>query len=369
MIAQFALFIGVAVVCFSGLAFTLWRLSGPEWTIKKIIWLMVQIWFGNTYLSFNVAESFHPIFGPPIMIVYAALSNTLLITILISILSATFAKIDAHATEEYLFQFAISTLEGVNSDALFSYQPPFNIVAYLILGPAGFILSPRAFHTLNVFMIRATSFPILASITIYERYFAPGSKLIESGKGKAQAIFDSLPRQIRNVAVLEAIVGSASNDLLDAIFDVNVPEHVLGDADSVNDRGQEAARSEEHQTLDGMTTPPQRLAALPRGRFSVPSSPGIRQARSTSRSYLAPPDGGSPLQKLFAPSRSGLSASAADLSTMAAGEEVVTAMKRVEGMLDGVQDIQQLKTQMKETKAQLERIETLLLSLTRNARD
>lgn len=75
---------------------------------------MVQIWFGNTYLSFGQAESFHPVFGPILMTCFAALSNTLLltseqisvhvstgsyvVTVLISILSNTFARIDAVST-------------------------------------------------------------------------------------------------------------------------------------------------------------------------------------------------------------------------------------------------------------------------------
>lgn len=50
------------------------------WTLKSIAWLMVQIWFGNTYLSFNQAASFHPFFGPILMTIFAALSNTLLLT-------------------------------------------------------------------------------------------------------------------------------------------------------------------------------------------------------------------------------------------------------------------------------------------------
>ena len=51
-----------------------------ETTVKAIAWLMVQIWFGNTYLSFAQAESFHPVFGPLLMTCFAALSNTLLLT-------------------------------------------------------------------------------------------------------------------------------------------------------------------------------------------------------------------------------------------------------------------------------------------------
>ena len=51
-----------------------------KWSVKSIAWLMVQIWFGNTYLSFAQAESFHPIFGPVLMTIFAAMSNTLLLT-------------------------------------------------------------------------------------------------------------------------------------------------------------------------------------------------------------------------------------------------------------------------------------------------
>jgi len=97
MISEFIFFIGVAAICFSGLVFTLWtlgmvavllvdqpslyfNLGKANWTIKGIVWLMVQIWFGNTSLSFGQATSFHPVFGPILMTIYAAMSNTLLLT-------------------------------------------------------------------------------------------------------------------------------------------------------------------------------------------------------------------------------------------------------------------------------------------------
>ncbi|KAF6757068.1 receptor-activated Ca2+-permeable cation channel [Ephemerocybe angulata] len=229
MIAQFVFFIGIAAICFSGLLFTLWTLAGDStnheghaWTFKSIAWLMVQIWFGNTYLSFAQATSFHPVFGPILMTVFAALSNTLLLTILISILSNTVARIDANATQEYLYQFTISTIEGVKSDALFSYQPPFNILAFLILKPSSWFLSPRSLHSLNVFLIKLTSLPQLIVIGIYERYLADGRKFRESSIDVAQALFSKLPRHIKNMPLVEALVGSTSNDLFEAIFDVDV---------------------------------------------------------------------------------------------------------------------------------------------------
>ena len=42
------------------------------------------------------------------------------------------------------------------SDALFSYQPPFNLMAFLVLWPLSYVVSPRMLHTANVFMIKLT---------------------------------------------------------------------------------------------------------------------------------------------------------------------------------------------------------------------
>lgn len=76
-----------AVMAFSGICFCLWTLGRATWTVKQIIWLMLQIWvslciermqndlltsqFGSSYLGFSASESFHPIFGPIILISYA----------------------------------------------------------------------------------------------------------------------------------------------------------------------------------------------------------------------------------------------------------------------------------------------------------
>ena len=44
----------------------------------------------------------------------------------------------------------------VKSDALFSYQPPFNILAFLLLSPLSWCVSPRTLHVVNVFLIKVT---------------------------------------------------------------------------------------------------------------------------------------------------------------------------------------------------------------------
>ncbi|KAH6913281.1 hypothetical protein BKA70DRAFT_1369915 [Coprinopsis sp. MPI-PUGE-AT-0042] len=264
MISQFAFFITIAAICFSGLLFTLWTLAadnpdGKNWTIASISWLMVQIWFGNTSLSFAQASSFHPLFGPILMTTFAAMSNTLLLTILISILSNTVARIDAVGlmilSNLCLLTCILECYEGISlpvyhldygrvsrsnplvdlplnsspessQTPLFSYQPPFNILAFVILKPLSWMLTPRYLHTANVFLIRFTSLPQLIVIGLYERHLASvqnkdGSSSADDG---AATFYNSLPRHIKNMPLVEALVGSASNDLFDAIFDVEVED-------------------------------------------------------------------------------------------------------------------------------------------------
>lgn len=112
----------------------------------------------------------------------------------------------------------------MKSDALFSYQPPFNILAFLILKPASWFLSPRALHSVNVFLIKVTSLPQLLAITVYERYLKSGGKIRQTGKDAAQSFFNRLPKQIKYMPLLEALVGSTHNDIYDAILDMEVDE-------------------------------------------------------------------------------------------------------------------------------------------------
>jgi len=65
---------------------------------------------------------------------------------------------------EHLFQKVVKTVEGVKSDAIFSYLPPLNILAFIFLTPLSYLCSPRTLHTINVFCIRLTVRPILSPL-------------------------------------------------------------------------------------------------------------------------------------------------------------------------------------------------------------
>lgn len=85
------------------------------------------------------APSFHPIIGPILFVslaldeallearalsqvIYACLSNTLLTTVLVSILTLTFANISQDAIAEGLYRRTVVIFQGIKSDGLFNYQ-------------------------------------------------------------------------------------------------------------------------------------------------------------------------------------------------------------------------------------------------------
>lgn len=112
---------------------------------------------------------FHWLLGPLLMIAFAVLGNTLFLTILVSTLSNTFARITRYSTSEIQFRRAVLTFEGVKSDAIFAYQPPFNLLAVFILLPLKLIISSRWFHKVNITSVRIINAPLLLAIAVYER--------------------------------------------------------------------------------------------------------------------------------------------------------------------------------------------------------
>ncbi|KAG8705209.1 hypothetical protein FRC12_004220 [Ceratobasidium sp. 428] len=232
MFIEFAVLMFVAAFCFGGFLYALWTLGRDTFSSSQIAWWMLDLWFGLDASGFDQATTFHPQFGPVLMILYACLSNTLLLTVLVSILSTTFSNISNDAAMEAMFRRAVSTIEGVKADAIFSYQPPLNLVALLIMFPSSFILSPRWFHKVNVTMIRITGFPILLAIGFYERQKAKAeSESVFEKITTAAERFTTLPRRLKRMTLFEGAVGSSGN--VQAIFELDdefVPSPALADS-------------------------------------------------------------------------------------------------------------------------------------------
>ncbi|KHN94695.1 nonselective cation channel [Metarhizium album ARSEF 1941] len=183
MMRDFTLLTFLAVWCFLGfLLALLWLYDAdqaertprpssssppPAWpTVGK--WLL-WIWFGLDGTGIAESTRFNVVLGPALMIAFAFLGNTLFLTILVAILTNTFSHIVTNEAAEIRFRRTVLTFEGVKSDSLFSYPPPFNLVAVLAVLPLKFIISPRFFHTINVAIIRVLNGPLLIAISILER--------------------------------------------------------------------------------------------------------------------------------------------------------------------------------------------------------
>ncbi|EHK15736.1 uncharacterized protein TRIVIDRAFT_214939 [Trichoderma virens Gv29-8] len=181
MMADFFLLTALSAWCFFGFLLSLlWLGQGahPLLTISK--W-MIYIWFGLDGTGIHRSVEFHWLLGPVVMITFAFLGNTLFLTILVSMLSNTFSNISSNATAEIHFRKAVLTLEGVKADAVFAYQPPFNLLAVFLLLPLKFVVSPRWFHKIHVATVRLVNLPLLLFIAVAERRLLWPAKSSEGG--------------------------------------------------------------------------------------------------------------------------------------------------------------------------------------------
>ncbi|KAJ7765480.1 hypothetical protein DFH07DRAFT_1015251, partial [Mycena maculata] len=239
MMMQFLILMLIAAFCFCGFLYALWTYSASQ-----IAWWMLDLWFGLDASGFDLSTEFHPIFGPVLMVTYACLSNTLLLTgqylqLNAQILSNTFSTINEDAAAEAMFRKAVSTIEGVKADSLFSYQPPINLIALCVMLPASYILSPRWFHKVNVFMIRVTSFPVLLMISLYERQAKKNgtTNISETLVVMTENMLETLPRRFKLLNFFEGLAGSDSD--IDVVFEIEdeLMESALATGDELPTNG------------------------------------------------------------------------------------------------------------------------------------
>ncbi|KAG6860882.1 hypothetical protein C0995_006437 [Termitomyces sp. Mi166 len=219
MMTQFTILMLIAMFCFGGFLYALWTLGRnnlENWEPGAIAWWMLYLWFGLDAGGFVNAHKFHDFFGPILLVTYACLSNTLLLTVLVSILSNTFATINEDAAAEAMFRKAVSTIEGVKADFLFSYQPPINLAALCIMLPASYLLTPRWFHKSKK----------TGTTNFYETITAIAEKIL-----------DALPRQLKRMR----LVGSDAD--INAIFEIEEDfESALDTSDAMSYQNSEGFR-------------------------------------------------------------------------------------------------------------------------------
>ena len=169
MMSDFLTLTALAVWCFAGFLLSLkWLHAGAHGAVTIGKW-MIWIWFGLDGTGISESTDFHWLLGPVLMVLFTFLGNTLFLTVLVSMLTNTFSAVVGNGVQEIQFRRAVLTFEGVKSDAIFAYFPPFNMLALVLLLPMKWLLSDRTFHTINAAAVRMINLPILLIIAWYER--------------------------------------------------------------------------------------------------------------------------------------------------------------------------------------------------------
>ena len=211
MMADFTVLTLLAVWCFAGFLLSMmWLGEGGHSPLTISKW-MLWVWFGLDGTGIQRSVDFHWLIGPILMVTFAFLGNTLFLTILVSMLSSTFSKIASNATAEIQFRRAVLTFEGVKSDAIFAYQPPFNILALCFLLPLKMVLTPRWFHKINVAAVRTINAPLLLLLSIYER----------------RRLWDMKPLMLKPKLNLWNFTRFSVHADIQAVFDSDPPQSIL----------------------------------------------------------------------------------------------------------------------------------------------
>ncbi|GIZ41595.1 hypothetical protein CKM354_000489400 [Cercospora kikuchii] len=168
MTVEFLKFLSLVVIMFFGFSTCFSFLARGTYSFRAMNWILIKVFFGSSYLGFDVADQISPVLGPPIMLVFVALTNILLITSLISLLSNKLDKVMEHARDEYMFVYSVYVLEASTSNRLTYFYPVLNLLP-LLLRPLRLVSSPQRLRAARIVLLKATHWPLVAMILLYER--------------------------------------------------------------------------------------------------------------------------------------------------------------------------------------------------------
>ncbi|KAG9247684.1 hypothetical protein BJ878DRAFT_491316 [Calycina marina] len=168
MTKDFVKFMVVVAVLYIGFLTTFSLLARDNYTLTEMSWVLIKVFFGSSYIGFDIMYDINAYMGPPLMIVFVVMTQILLVTSLISILSNSFSNIISHAREEYLFVYSIYVLEASTSNRLTHFYPPLNLIALLFLRPLRLFISAERLRNVRIVVLKVTHLPIVGAIWLFE---------------------------------------------------------------------------------------------------------------------------------------------------------------------------------------------------------
>ncbi|ROW14567.1 hypothetical protein VPNG_03267 [Cytospora leucostoma] len=166
---DFIKFMVLVVILYLGFLTTFSLVGREHFTLNQMALYLTKIFYGSSYVGFDIMNDIDPSFGPPLMIIFITLSSFLLMGSLTGMLSNSFSRVISHAREEYLYVYSVYVLEASTSNRLTHFYPPFNLLALIIFRPLRlFLPSDRNFRAARIVLLKATHLPIVGAIMLYE---------------------------------------------------------------------------------------------------------------------------------------------------------------------------------------------------------
>ncbi|KAF7543271.1 hypothetical protein G7046_g10031 [Stylonectria norvegica] len=166
---DFIKFMVLVVIVYVGFLTTFSLIGRDSFSLPRMAWILTKIFYGSSYIGFEVMDQIDPVFGPPLMIIFVTLSSFLLIGSLTGMLSNSFSRVITHAKEEYLYVYSVYVLEASTSNRLTHFYPPFNLIAFVVFRPWRLIFAADdRFRAGRIMLLKATHLPIVAVIKLYE---------------------------------------------------------------------------------------------------------------------------------------------------------------------------------------------------------
>lgn len=167
--AEFFKFLIIIVIIYVGFLTTFTFLGQDVYSFDKMSWLLIRVFFGSSGTGFDTASVISPIFGPPLMLAFVTLTNILLITVLISILSQKFSDTMLRAKQEYALHFSSAVVQSVNTSERVTYfYPPVNILG-ILLRPLRLILDHDQYRELRIRVLQSTHWPFVIIVWAFEK--------------------------------------------------------------------------------------------------------------------------------------------------------------------------------------------------------
>lgn len=166
---DFLKFMVLVFIVYLGFLTTFTLVGRDKFDLGRMAMTLTKIFFGSSYVGFDMMNDIDPIFGPPLMIIFITLSSILLMGSLTGMLSNSFSRVITHAREEYLYVYSVYVLEASTSNRLTHFYPPFNLLALVIFRPLRlFLPSDNKFRSARIMLLKVTHLPIVGAILFYE---------------------------------------------------------------------------------------------------------------------------------------------------------------------------------------------------------